>query len=52
MKLKFKKLFDLTDLLVFGGTALISYGCWLIYEPAAYLSGGAILLTLGWKGLE
>ena len=52
MRSKLKKLVDLTDVLVFGGTGLIAAGCWHIYEPAAYISSGLILLLLGWKGLR
>ena len=52
MKAKLKKIVDLTDVLVFGGTGLISAGCWQIYEPAAYISSGIIFLIVGWKGLK
>lgn len=49
---KLRKLIDLTDVLVFTGTALVSAGCWFIYEPAAYLSAGIIFLGIGLKGLK
>ncbi len=52
MAIKIKKIIDVTDILVFGGTALIATGCWLIYQPAAFLSSGIILLLVGVKGLK
>ena len=35
----------LRDLIVFDGAASITYGAWLIYEPAGFITGG--VLTLG-----
>lgn len=29
------------------GAGLISYGSWLIFEPAGFLAAGALLLALG-----
>ena len=29
------------------GIALISYGAWLVYEPAGYIAGGTLLLAGG-----
>lgn len=52
MKKRFKKLIDLTDVIVFSGTLLLSYGCWMIYEPAAFISSGLILLIIGYKGIS
>ena len=49
---KINKFIDVTDILVFGGTLLIATGCWLIYQPAAFLSSGIILLLVGCKGLK
>jgi len=41
------KYFDLRDLFVFGGIALASYGAWLIYPPAAFITAGLPLFWLG-----
>jgi hypothetical protein len=35
------------DLLALSGAASISYGAALIYIPAGYITGGALLLVLG-----
>ena len=35
------------DLLMVGGTAAISYGAWLIYQPAGYITGGVLLIAGG-----
>lgn len=33
-----------TDIFAFLGVALIGYGCWLVYQPAGYISSGALLV--------
>jgi hypothetical protein len=35
------------DGLLLGGAAAISYGAWLIYEPAGFISGGVLLIAGG-----
>lgn len=35
------------DLMILGGGGLISYGSWIIYPPAGYVVGGALLLAGG-----
>lgn len=30
------------------GAALVAYGAWLIYEPAGFIVGGAMLLAAAW----
>lgn len=44
-----KKLFisNLPDLLMIAGAGTLSYGAWLIYEPAGFLVGGVLFLTAG-----
>lgn len=37
----------LPDTLMVVGAAGLSYGAWLIYEPAGYLVGGALTLIGG-----
>ncbi|WP_431861395.1 hypothetical protein [Azospirillum sp.] len=37
----------LSDLCGLIGAGLVSYGAWLVYEPAGYIVGGAMLLTVG-----
>ena len=32
------------DLVGFVGAALISYGAWLVYQPAGFMTGGAFLI--------
>jgi hypothetical protein len=34
----------LIDVAGLAGTALISYGAWLAYEPAGFIVGGGLLL--------
>ncbi len=36
----------IVDGLGFAGAAAISYGAWLIYVPAGFLVGGALLMAL------
>ena len=35
----------LVDLFGLAGVASISYGCWMIYEPAGYIAAGTLLLA-------
>jgi hypothetical protein len=35
------------DLLALGGAGAISYGAGLIYEPAGYIVGGVMALSIG-----
>lgn len=44
-----KKIFTslLPDALMVAGAAGLSYGSWLIYEPAGYLVGGGLVLIGG-----
>ena len=39
--------FDLGDAASLAGVALLIYGAYRLYEPAAYLLAGAILLGVG-----
>lgn len=32
------------DLLLISGAALVSYGGWLVYQPAGFIVGGALIL--------
>lgn len=34
------------DLLALAGGGSLSYGCWLIYPPLAFLAGGVILIAM------
>ncbi len=50
MREKLKKLahlFDLRDLLTFGGLALLGYGLYLVHPPTAAIVTGALLFWLG-----
>lgn len=38
----------LTPALAIAGSGLITYGVYLIYEPAAFLAGGVLLLVGAW----
>ncbi len=40
----------LPDVLMLAGTAAVSYGAWLVYEPAGYIVAGAITLVFGVLG--
>ena len=33
------------DVAGLSGVALVSYGAWLVYQPAGFIAGGAILLA-------
>lgn len=37
----------LPDVLMVAGATSVSYGFWLIYQPAGYLAGGAFALAAG-----
>jgi len=37
----------LPDALMVAGTACVSYGAWLVYEPAGFIAGGVLLVTAG-----
>jgi hypothetical protein len=34
------------DLMILAGFAAFTYGIWIIFEPAAYIIGGAIIMWL------
>lgn len=38
----------IADYLGLSGTGLLSYGAWLVYPPAGFIVGGALLLAAGW----
>jgi len=40
-------LFDLRDVIAFGGLGMVAYGVHLIYQPAAFIVCGAVLFWLG-----
>lgn len=35
----------ISDLLGIGGFIFLSYGCWLMYEPAGYIVAGVLLIA-------
>lgn len=35
------------DLLIAAGIGLLSYGAWLVYQPAGFAVGGALILFIG-----
>lgn len=37
----------LPDALMTAGAAAVSYGAWLVYEPAGFIVGGALLVVAG-----
>lgn len=39
-----------TDLAVVAGASMLSYGAWMVYEPAGFIVGGAMLLAAGLIG--
>lgn len=39
----------LLTLVVFGGAALLTVGVWWVYEPAALMVAGGLLLTGAWR---
>ena len=41
---------DIYDVLIVLGGASFFYGAWQIYEPAAWITGGLALITVGLKG--
>ena len=38
---------NVPDLLMLAGAASLSYGAWLIYSPAGWITGGLLLLVAG-----
>ena len=38
---------DFNDFCLFGGAALVAFGIYLIYQPAAYISIGLVLIWFG-----
>jgi len=40
-----RRLFDVRDFLGLIGLGLLSYGCWLIYPPSAFIVSGVILIA-------
>lgn len=40
--------FVVRDLASLAGIALMSYGAWLAYAPAGYITGGVLLLAAAW----
>ena len=39
----------LADLILLGGFGAISYGAWVIFEPAGFISGGIGLILLAFQ---
>lgn len=37
------------DSMIMAGVGLVSYGAWLVYEPAGFITGGVLLLIGGIK---
>jgi len=37
------------DLLMIAGASALSYGCWLVYQPAGYIVPGILLIVTGIK---
>lgn len=37
----------LRDLAVLAGIGLVTYGAWLIYQPAGFILGGVLMAALG-----
>ena len=38
----------LPDMLIIGGAGLVSYGAWLVYQPAGFTVSGLLCLAAGW----
>lgn len=38
---------SISAVFVMGGLAAVGYGCWQIYEPAAYIAVGAVVVYMG-----
>lgn len=36
------------DAMMVAGTGVVSYGAWLVYEPAGFIVGGVLLLVGGY----
>ena len=54
MKSKMRKIaaavwggFDIKDVFAFGGLAAVSWGLWLVYQPAAFIVTGTALFWMG-----
>lgn len=43
-------IFDFADVMLFGGCALIGYGLYQVYQPAAFFVPGAIFVAVAVKG--
>lgn len=37
------------DAMMLAGVASVSYGAWMVYEPAGFIVGGVLLLAGGWR---
>jgi hypothetical protein len=51
-KLKMAASSYLADALLIAGVGLVSYGAWLVYEPAGFIVGGVILLAGGFRAAK
>lgn len=38
---------NVPDVLLLGGAASVSYGAWLMYAPAGFITGGVLLIVAG-----
>ena len=38
---------DVPDVLALVGAGAVTYGCWLVAEPLAWVAGGLLLLAFG-----
>lgn len=38
----------LPDALIIGGAGLVSYGAWLVYQPAGFTVAGVLCIAAGW----
>lgn len=47
MLTKLANLIDIRDAFVFGGIAMLGYGLYQIYPPAAWIAVGGIIFLLG-----
>lgn len=36
------------DVLMLGGAASVSYGAWMVYQPAGFVTAGLFALAGGW----
>jgi hypothetical protein len=44
-----KNPFDMRDYFVFGGLILLGIGCWLIYQPSAFVVVGSLVFLIGMR---